>query len=669
MSSTDGKRHIALDYRRKNRIKVYKTIVQTVILVCLAWLLVHSVFDIKKYEEPDKAGWSNKEGFIAISYFGLARTGSPNLIAKSRLDQHLQALYDQGYTTISQQDVLDFYNEGKPLPDKALFLSFEDGRNDSSLFSQPLLEKYNYKATMLSYAGKMGSKEQKFLQPKQLLGMTRNGYWELGSNGYRLAYINIYGKDGRYFEQLEEADFKDRKGVDIYNHYLMDFLRDEDGIPVENRSHMEKRINWDYDAIHDIYTEKLGFVPGVYMVMHANSLYNGMNRLVADVNSRNIHQLFTMHFNREGIAYNDSGDDLYNLTRVQPAPYWYTNHLLMKVFQDTGESVKYVIGDERRAEKWVTMGGVAEFDGNRIVLTSPPADKGMLYLKESDSFSDIRFTAKLAGNVVGNQSVYLRYDRNNDTFIRVSLIDNEVIVEQKVVGEDLVRIYPAPQDDAANSGQQLVQEADKANGQESNEGTGRETGQGTGRETGQGTERETGQETERETGQGTERETGQGSERETGQGSERETGQGSERETGQGAERETGQGAEQESVQGSGVEQEQYPINIQATRQVDITITGEQLTLVVDKELLADKLLVADSIEQGGIALQSAYSAANRHDTIYDGVFDDVAIVTAPADGSKSAQLYNNAYKGFAVVTNTLKKAVNAAMDWAIDTF
>ena len=66
------------------------------------------------------------------------------------------------------------------MPDKALYLSFEDGRNESALFAQPPLEKYNYKATFLSYADKMGNSERKFLQPKDMLKMTRTGYWELG---------------------------------------------------------------------------------------------------------------------------------------------------------------------------------------------------------------------------------------------------------------------------------------------------------------------------------------------------------------------------------------------------------------------------------------------------------------------------------------------------------
>ena len=45
---------------------------------------------------------------------------------------------------------------------------FEDGRRDTMLFSEKILEKYNYKATILSYADKFAEKDPKFLSAKDL---------------------------------------------------------------------------------------------------------------------------------------------------------------------------------------------------------------------------------------------------------------------------------------------------------------------------------------------------------------------------------------------------------------------------------------------------------------------------------------------------------------------
>ncbi|WP_141502596.1 polysaccharide deacetylase family protein [Paenibacillus luteus] len=455
----------AFDFERKNKKKMTKTILQAIILLILGYFLYHAIFDAKHYTEPDKTQWTNDNGFISLSYFGVARKGTTELIAKKRLDEQLKALYDHGYTTISQQDVLDYYQKGKPLPPKALFLSFEDGRNDSSLFAQPLLEKYNFKATILSYANKIGSKESKFLQPKDMLKMMKTGYWELGSNGYRLTYINIFDKSGKLIGVKDEKEFKDRENTSYYTHYLMDFIRDEDHVPVENRKEMEARVNADYKSMKELYTNTLGFVPPVYMIMHANHLYGGMNRLVENVNSENIKAIFGMHFNREGNMLNGSDKDLYDLTRVQPASYWYTNHLLMKIRKDTGEQVNFVTGDKHRAANFESVAGAAEFDENRIALTSLPGGKGLLLLKDSDAYKDVKLTAELGGHSIGNQSVYLRYDRKKDAFIRVSILDNEILMDQKTAGGKVEQVFAVKLDDQAaarSKKMEVVLKGDKA---------------------------------------------------------------------------------------------------------------------------------------------------------------------------------------------------------------
>lgn len=428
------KQNAALNVQRKNRRKIIKVTAQVVVLAVVAVLLANAIFDFRTYKEPDRAAWRQDQGFIALSYFGVGRTGTSKLVSKSQLDAQLKALYEQGYTTISQQDIIDYYRNGKKLPDKALYLSFEDGRNDSALFAQPLLEKYNYKATFLSYADKMGNSERKFLQPKDMLKMTRTGYWELGTNGNRLTYINIFDSEGRYIGVKDEGELTSKSNVEYYNHYLMDFIRDENMIPLENRAEMEERIQADYEAMNKVYTESLGYVPGTYMIMHANALGSGMNQLVADANTEQIEQLFGMNFNREGMAFNSQDSDLYNLTRVQPAPYWSTNHLLMKLHKDQGQSMQFVRGDKQQADKWELLGGAVEFSDNRFVVTSPPSQAGTVYLKGSEE-TDVTVSAKALGNVVGRQSIYVRYDRTKGSYVRLLLENNNVVVEQKRAGQ------------------------------------------------------------------------------------------------------------------------------------------------------------------------------------------------------------------------------------------
>ncbi|AJS59551.1 polysaccharide deacetylase family protein [Paenibacillus sp. IHBB 10380] len=584
-----GRRSSTLDYHRKDRKKFIKTIIQAAILLTVGIFLFQVIFNVRHYDEPVKSTWANDKGFIALSYFGVDRSGTPKLVAKKQLNQQLKALYDQGYTTISQQDIMDFYQKGKALPDKALFLSFEDGRNDSSLFAQPLLERYNFKATFLSYANKMGNSDRKFLQPKDMLKMMKTGYWELGSNGYRLTYINIFDKEGRFIGMKSENQLRNKENVEYYNHYLMDFIRDENMIPLEDRNEMESRINGDYKQMRDIYTDTLGFVPNVYMIMHANTLYEGMNRLVSDANDANIQRLFKMHFNREGHVYNDSTQNLYDLTRVQPEPYWYTNHLLMKIGKDSKQSMQFIHGDAKRAEQWKTISGAAEFVEDRIALTSPSAGAGKIYLNGSSHYTDMKLSTKLTGNVVGKQTVYVRYNEEKDSYLRVSLDNNVIQVDQKKQGHTVEQIFTRTLDAVQWRSEDLA--FDKATVY-----------------------------------------------------------------------------TKEQTAEGALSTETEYPVNNKQTRNLELTVQGNQLKLKVDQELLTE-VNIDSAVNTGGVVLESEYNPQNKKDDIYDGVFGDLRIESLNQKDSQSSVLFSSKSKGFKGVVTQIQKAISTSIDWAIESF
>lgn len=94
--------------------------------------------------------------------------------------------------------------------------------------------------------------------------------------------------------------------------------------------------------------------------------------------------------------------------------------------------MEFVRGDEEAAGAWEGLNGAAEFAGNKIVLTSPPGGIGKQVLKEG--IRDVKLAATAAGNIVGKQMIYLRYDRENESYVRLILENNTVTVEQKTAG-------------------------------------------------------------------------------------------------------------------------------------------------------------------------------------------------------------------------------------------
>ncbi|QSB10788.1 polysaccharide deacetylase family protein [Lysinibacillus fusiformis] len=421
---------IELQPAKKNRRKIIRSIVQLIIVFLLAVILIKAIF-LTERRTAEAVPLNNKEGFIALSYFGLSRNDSPKYVSKKNLDEQLTLLKKQGYQTITQKDILDFYQKDKPLPKKALYLSFEDGRTDSSIFAQNIMEKLNYKATMFTYANKMATRDSKFLKPKDLKLMKRSGYWELGSNGYRLTYINVFNDKGQSLGVIDENDVPNKTTIEYYNHYLMDFIRNPYMIPSETRQEMEERIKKDYKLMEDIYQQEFGEVPKAYAIMHANSLYNNMDPLVQKINDKEIKDKFRLHFNLELGAYNDREADLYNLNRLQVSPYWSTNHVMMKIFQTSKQNIEFKIGDPQIAQNWHVVNGAAEFENNEITLTSPPSSEGRILLKDAlaENFQ-ANFTFK--GNVVGQQAFYTNYDATTNSYLRIALVDNEIVVSEKL---------------------------------------------------------------------------------------------------------------------------------------------------------------------------------------------------------------------------------------------
>ncbi|MBQ1417666.1 MAG: polysaccharide deacetylase family protein, partial [Selenomonas sp.] len=325
---------------RKNRRKRLRVVAEIIVLAFLAFGIYNLFYTLKTYQPYDHsavAAGDKDTGFVALSYFGVDHIGDTStIIGQKQLYKHLQELKRQGFVTITQQDIKDYYQLNKPLPEKALYLMFEDGRRDTAIFAQPILEDLNYKATIMSYGENVESMDLKFLKPSELEELEESTFWELGTNGYRMEYINVFDRYNNYLGEIDPlryamlTPYLERR----YNHYLMDYIRDKDGVPKESYGHMVRRISYDYERLRDIYTEHFGRVPGAYVHMHGNTGKFANNNAVSAVNEKWIRELFPMAFNREGYCFNQRNSSMYDLTRMQPQPYWPINHLLMRIKYD-----------------------------------------------------------------------------------------------------------------------------------------------------------------------------------------------------------------------------------------------------------------------------------------------------------------------------------------------
>lgn len=384
------------------------------------------------YAMASTGATQRESGFVAISYVGVGTKEGETVISDVRLSKHLRALHDRGYVTITQQDIYDYFYSGKPLPERALFLFFEDGRMQSAKLAHPLLKQYNYKASMISYANNVEQGDPLFLTDEELLELEGTGYWEMGTNGYRLSYINVFDRHKNFLDELTPLEyyFISPYVRREYNHYLMDFIRDKHDTPVESFEQMKARVEEDYRLMDSVYTQYLGKLPGLYVLMHSNTGQFGTNSTVSAENDKWIRQYFTMNFNREMLSVNKPDANIYDLTRMQPQSYWSVNHLLMRIYHDTNQLgvLPFELGNTERAAHWEILQGAAEWDGNTIRITSLPEGEGRIRLAGSEGLSNFTLETVVDGNKLGKQAIEILADSSALSYTAVELQKNKLLV-------------------------------------------------------------------------------------------------------------------------------------------------------------------------------------------------------------------------------------------------
>ncbi|WP_227875164.1 poly-beta-1,6-N-acetyl-D-glucosamine N-deacetylase PgaB [Oceanisphaera profunda] len=90
-----------------------------------------------------------KNHFLALGYHDVEDDVADERylsVRTSALNDQMAWLFDNGYTAISVQQILDAHNGGKPLPNKAVLLSFDDGYSSFYTRVYPLLKAYNWPA-------------------------------------------------------------------------------------------------------------------------------------------------------------------------------------------------------------------------------------------------------------------------------------------------------------------------------------------------------------------------------------------------------------------------------------------------------------------------------------------------------------------------------------------
>lgn len=201
-------------------LKIKKAVVAVLLAVICA--AVFTLSAIKPSAEQ-----SEKQGIFVpiIMYHSILKDEAMRgefVVSPAQVERDIQYLKENGYTAVFVNDLIRYVNYGGELPEKPVILTFDDGTYNNFTYLLPLLEEYDYKAS-ISVVGSYTVKESEsgeepnpaysYLRFEDINAMRDSGYVEFCNHTYDMHNLGqrtgIRRMEGESYEEYRSIFIKD----------------------------------------------------------------------------------------------------------------------------------------------------------------------------------------------------------------------------------------------------------------------------------------------------------------------------------------------------------------------------------------------------------------------------------------------------------------------------
>lgn len=140
----------------------------------------------------------NDKGIPVLMYHAIGyEAGNTAKVPKENFKKQMKYLKDNGYVTITLDEAYDFFAKNKPVPEKSVVLTFDDGYVDNYVEALPILKEFGFKATIFVITGAV-DKSKNYMNVEQLKEMESSG---MDIQSHTVHHKNL--KELSYEKQLE----------------------------------------------------------------------------------------------------------------------------------------------------------------------------------------------------------------------------------------------------------------------------------------------------------------------------------------------------------------------------------------------------------------------------------------------------------------------------------
>ena len=321
------------------------------------------------------------------------------------------ALKQAGYTTVTTQDLANYYDHKKPLPQKSIMVTFDDGRKDSYYGAQTILAALHFKAVMFVILNNsLNQPGGYYLNKNELLAMKRSGIWDLQSHSFKGHVTIPISKDGQ----------------------IGDFYADKMWLKSKNRLEADQEFNQRVDSDLATSAQKIkqyfGYDPVAIAYPFGDTGQNSDNYKNASkvvlANSQKYFRFgFVQWWPSQGYSQNLLAKYHYIMKRINIAPDLNSQRLMSMLNNGSLINLPYAYQDQNVNSFVNLWGDVATSSNQLLVSASADATGGGVVLDGSQPWKNFWLTTQVVPTKTENIALVMRYN-DNENYLACSF-DNQ----------------------------------------------------------------------------------------------------------------------------------------------------------------------------------------------------------------------------------------------------